>query len=247
MFELFSTPDQRARRAEWLDDPLVPPGALHTTLRAVGRINRVTSGLQTSLAGVRRLLTNADDAVGTRQTPLRIMDVGTGDGAFLDAVDRWSRRTDTCVELLGVELRDPVVSRLRRKFGNHPHICVERVNVFDLDASREFHILHASLVLHHFAPEDVARALTRMAQLSRLGVVVNDLQRHWAAYLGSHLLTRALTRDTMARRDGPLSVLRGFTRDELLDVSRRSPLDNIELTWRWPFRWLLTGEPSELN
>src|SRR2546428_700060 len=54
----------------------------------------------------------------------------------------------------------------------------------------QYDIVHAALVLHHFNNDELVTALRKMYKLSRYGVVINDLHRHWFAYHAIKILTR---------------------------------------------------------
>jgi len=59
---------------------------------------------------------------------------------------------------------------------------------------------------------------------------VLDIRRHWFAYYGFILWSRVFTRNRLVRYDGPLSVLRGFTREEIADLG--APL----MDYKWTIR-----------
>ena len=92
----------------------------------------------------------------------------------------------------------------------------------------------ASLFLHHFPPEDVARLLREMGRVARV-VVVNDLHRHPLAYHAIRTLAR-LSPSEMFRHDAPMSVRRGFTGPELDALLAEAGLVATR-RWRWAFRW----------
>jgi hypothetical protein len=62
-----------------------------------------------------------------------------------------------------------------------------------------------------------------MARVARLRVVLLDIRRHWLAYWGFVAWSRLFTRNRLVRHDGPLSVLRGFIREELTALSKHFP------------------------
>jgi hypothetical protein len=66
-----------------------------------------------------------------------------------------------------------------------------------------------------------------MTRVARRRVIVLDIRRHWLAYWGFVAWSRLLTRNRLIRYDGPLSVLRGFTRDELMVLGNALP----NFTW----------------
>jgi hypothetical protein len=70
-----------------------------------------------------------------------------------------------------------------------------------------------------------------------VGIVVNDLHRHWLAYHAIKILTRLFSKSAMVKYDAPLSVLRGFTRGELADILKKAGIVQYTLKWKWAFRW----------
>tara|TARA_B110000196_G_C20704665_1_gene456868 strand:- start:137 stop:295 length:159 start_codon:yes stop_codon:yes gene_type:complete len=42
----------------------------------------------------------------------------------------------------------------------------------------------------------------------------------------------------MVRHDAPLSVARGFRRQELMELAEAAGFQWTKLIWVWPFRWL---------
>ena len=87
-----------------------------------------------------------------------------------------------------------------------------------------FDIAHCSLVLHHAEPAGALRLLQEMARVSRIGVVINDLERSRLAWLGAWLLTRVATRNAYTRHDAPLSVRRAYRPAEVAQMAARAGL-----------------------
>jgi hypothetical protein len=106
-------------------------------------------------------------------------------------------------------------------------------------------VIHCSLFAHHFYGEDL-RDLVRVLGQARKGFVFNDLHRNPLAYYGISILTRLFSRSYLVRHDARVSVARGFSRSELetlfLPLSEEFELD---LRWKWAFRWCLTGKRRE--
>ena len=72
---------------------------------------------------------------------------------------------------------------------------------------------------HHFTGAPLKRLLGEMTRVARHRVVILDIRRHWLAYWGFRTWSLLFTTNRLVRYDGPLSVLRGFTRAELLRES----------------------------
>jgi hypothetical protein len=110
--------------------------------------------------------------------------------------------------------------------------------VFDPSLLQEqFDIITATLFLHHFKEEELIQLLKTWKQQARLGIVINDLHRHPFAYYSIKALTSLFSRSAMVKFDAPLSVLRGFTRDEWLFLLKNAGISKYTLRWRWAFRW----------
>ncbi len=85
-------------------------------------------------------------------------------------------------------------------------------------ADRSIDLVMAAKFAHHFSGNALARLLAEMTRVARRRVLVLDIRRHWLAYWGFVTWSRLFTRNRLVRYDGPLSVLRGFTREELLSL-----------------------------
>jgi hypothetical protein len=101
-----------------------------------------------------------------------------------------------------------------------------------------------TLTLHHFADDAAVALVTEMARVSRLAVLVSDLERTRAHYLGARVLAATVWRgDPITSHDGPLSVLRSFTADELAAIGARAGLGRPHVRRHLPFRLMLEGRP----
>jgi ubiquinone/menaquinone biosynthesis C-methylase UbiE len=108
---------------------------------------------------------------------------------------------------------------------------------------QSFDIVHASLFCHHFNPGELRVLFAEWSRVSRLGIVINDLRRSVWAYIGITILTRLFSHSTMVRNDAPLSVRRGFLKNELLEVT--SGFGQVAISRHWAFRWLVSIELPE--
>jgi len=101
-----------------------------------------------------------------------------------------------------------------------------------------------TLTLHHFRNEDALRLLREAARVARVRVVVSDLERTRAAWLGARLLSATLWRtNPITRHDGPLSVRRAFRTGELEELGRRAGLRDVRVRRHLPWRLSLVGRP----
>lgn len=218
----------RSTALELMDDPAIQGPELERTLAEIERINRALGGYPPSLHGIDALL-----SPGTRRFTL--LDVGTGGADFPMRIADWAKARGVEVEIVGIDLTETTVAFASRRTRAYPNIRIERADLFEMDT--RFDVVHAAQVLHHFVGDDARRALEAMARLARLGVVVNDLHRHPLAWGGIAVITRALAKSRLVKYDAPLSVLRGFSREDFVRMCRDAGLAAPRIRWRPMFRW----------
>ena len=227
-------------RAELMDDPSVTALELHRVYHELEVINRWLGGHGISVEGVRRLVPSG---------PVSVLDVGFGGGDFAEVLVEWSKRTGRQIRYLGIE-QSPVAVDYARSRVKHPHVHFEQRDLFEVEdrplrEEERFDVVHMSLTLHHFPGESAVRAMKAMAGWARVGVLVNDLQRHFLPYASIKLLTSLFSRSRLVRFDAPLSVNRGYTRRELTDICQTSGL-RADVWWRPMFRWMVLARPERL-
>ena len=95
------------------------------------------------------------------------------------------------------------------------------------------------MFLHHFKEKELISFLKPVVKKAKQGIVVNDLHRHKLAYYLFRLLCITIKNKTIIE-DGLTSVLRGFKRQELVDISNQLDI-NYQIRWKWAFRfqWIL--------
>jgi SAM-dependent methyltransferase len=202
--------------SELLDGDLRDAAALVGNLRDLGRINAAFGGVRLSQHAIDALIEPPDPASNGHgaQESVEVIDIGTGGAdipmALLRARPRWSiTAVDSRQEVLdAARVADPRIAGL-------PGLTLGLADGLALPfADGSFDVAHASLVLHHLAPEDARRLVREMARVARRGIVLNDLERGWLNWLGAWLLLHVATRNPLTRNDGPLSVRRSYLLSE---------------------------------
>ena len=223
-----------------MDDMSITDHRLHEALRDLRWTNRLLGGY----ASTRRVL--APIMAGNAR--LRVLDIGTGGGDSLIDLIHVGHSQGCRVEAVGVDLNPGAVDFARRYLDRNlsarmrRRVTVETGDALDLSYGDDsFDIALSSLFLHHFDEEQSAHVVREMARVSSQGVVINDLHRHPLAYLGVWALSRLLPASDMYRHDAPLSVRRGFRREELQSIATRAGLRDVEIRWHWAFRWTMMG------
>jgi ubiquinone/menaquinone biosynthesis C-methylase UbiE len=212
-------PLPRARDApELLDEPDHDPAELADSLDDVARVNRLLGGQRALLAHVAPLL------LPNRTT--RILDVGTGSADLPCAVVDWARRQHRSVHITATDLHPQTLDIARSRCSGYPEIAVEPADALKLQfGDGAFDAATLSLTLHHFEQDDQVEVMRELARVANGLVIVNELRRTRINYVGARLLAATIWRgNRLTRHDGPLSVLRAFTDDELLRIAQLAGL-----------------------
>lgn len=229
----------RSGETEILDREDVSHPELAASLARVTEVNR-------QLGGVRSLKRHLARFRG--QDGVRLLDVGTGSAEVLRDLVAWGRAgggrgwRGVGLDLSPAALR---VAASRDELGG-PDIRLVRGDGLRLPfRTGGFEVSFATLTLHHFSDDDAAAVVAEMARVSRDLVVVSDLERSFLPWLGAHLLAATRwRRDRITRHDGPLSVRRSFTPDELEAIGRRAGLETFGVRRHFPYRVVLAGRTS---
>ncbi|MBV8556357.1 MAG: methyltransferase domain-containing protein [Planctomycetaceae bacterium] len=218
-FMLWSWTPTRRDEPELMDAPGLPEAEVADAYRVLRRVNRQLGHLR-SIERELRVFLDEDRLTGGR---VSILDVGSGSGDLPRALRERSEGWGIGGVVVALD-RDPTAVALAHR---------QRLEVVQGDALRlpfadgSIDLVTAIKFAHHFHGEDLHRLLAEMARVARRRVVVLDIRRHWLAYWGFVAWSRLATRNRLVRFDGPLSVLRGFTAGELVELAR--PL--LEFAW----------------
>ena len=218
---ILAIPDRRDE-PELMDAPGLPEAEVADAYRVLGRVNRQLGNLRSMGREVRRFAREERP-----EGEVTLLDVGSGSG---DIPDSLRDRAGLAIRPIALD-RDPTALRLAGRSG----LDAVRAEALRLPlADRSIDLVTATKFAHHFAGPSLAGLVAEMARVARRRVIVLDIRRHWLAYWGFVAWSRAFTRNRLVRYDGPLSVLRGFTPDELADLGAPHP----------EFEWTVRAYPG---
>lgn len=224
----------RSEAPELMDDRSIGGEELVEALRQLRWINRLLVGARPTVEGVQRLWRQAGCPAR-----LSILDIGAGSGDVNRRVLGWATRRNLPLDITLVDINPDTCAEAARFYRDEPRVRVQQGDIFDLPP-QSADIVTASLFVHHFPTAQLPQVFETMLQAARLGVVVNDLHRHWFAWGFIWVATRLLSRNRMIRHDGPLSVQRGFQGQDFERLRAATPaLARLSFAWRPFFRYLV--------
>jgi SAM-dependent methyltransferase len=214
---------------EVLDEPGVSPALVARSHTDIARANALFGGTRAVVARVREVAPRLPDA------PL-VVDVGAGSGDILDAVCAMLRETGRRPRPVAVDTALSLAPAVRLR-GSY-FICG---SIFALPLPTACaDLVIAAQVVHHFTPDELPQVFGELNRVARQSVLVSDLRRSWVAAAGLWAASFPLGFHPVSRHDGVVSVLRGFTADELRDVVQTAT--GVRADVRTHLGWRVTAE-----
>lgn len=229
----------RSSQSELMDEEDIPSSLLHKNLRELDILNHYLGGHAISMEGIKQLMID-------RQKIYHIADIGCGSGDVLKYIAEWARSKSFKVQLTGVDKNPDAIEYLTRNCSAYPEIegVVSDYKNF-LNSAKGVDIVHCALFCHHLGNKELIELFKVLKQTTHLGFVINDLHRSPMAYYSVWTLTRLLNGSALSRHDGPVSVLRAFTRHELIEILQSAGIKSFFVRWRWVFRYLVVVRTAE--
>jgi hypothetical protein len=223
------TPTRR-RGIELLDDPSVDPAVRTRSIGDVTRSNKLLGGLRAASTSFADVLPSLD------ASPI-VLDVGTGLADIPDRLRAVARAKQCALTLIGVDEAYSLLHADRPRLD--AGVCANALALPFRDHSID--VVMCSQILHHFDDDGAHRFLVEMNRVAKRAVIISDLRRSWVAAAGFWLVSFPLRFHRVTRHDGVVSVLRGFTADDLRRLIHRAtgvaPVVERHLGWRLTARW----------
>jgi len=224
---------KRSEGIEIMDDLQCSGEVVDQTLRELEVINTWLGGNQVTINGLEKLL----NLISTSEE-ITIIDVGCGGGDMLRLIDRWAKRKNKKVKLIGIDANPNIIDFAKNNLSDFPHIEFKAIDIFSPEfQSIKCDVVIGTLFFHHFDQEQLGSFFAELKKQVRIGIVINDIHRHTLAYYSIKMLTGLFSKSAMVKFDAPLSVLRAFTKNELMEILSDATIKDYTIQWKWAFRW----------
>ncbi|MBI1851745.1 MAG: methyltransferase domain-containing protein [Planctomycetes bacterium] len=226
----------RSHEPEILDRADNSYDELAEALADIQKVNRFLGGTPALVRALRAIV----EEEGLRE--FTVLDVGTGSADIPRAIVRFAHESGRRVRVVALDRNPLVVAFAWKETRRIPEITLVVGDAFRLPVAVEsFDFVIASMFLHHFPHAEATTLLRGFDRASRRAVLVNDLARNRIPWLFIRVVGALLRRSPMFRNDAPLSVLRGFTTEELAAAARDGGLGSANVTRRFPYRVVLVS------
>lgn len=212
------------------------------SLSDLRQINRYLGGTRVVIRALSSLLE------GDNRNEVSLLDVGTGSADIPVAVAESCRRNGLRPFIGAVDISERNLRISKARLSANSEINLVRADALKLPfPARSFDFVTASLFLHHFRDEDVVTLLADFGRIARQAVIVNDLIRNLIPYYFTRIAFPILGASFLTQNDGPVSVLRGFTADEMSDLAGRAGFRNARVKRIFPYRLSLVADVSDTH
>lgn len=224
---------KRTSATELMDEPGVSKAQLLKVYRDLDLVNNMLGGNRLTIKAVIKLLKNQHTNSG-----ITIVDVGCGDGSMLRALARIGRQMNMKFNLIGIDLSEYALEIARETSTTYSEISFLRQDILSDNADKiKCDIVICTLTLHHLKDNEMAVFLKKLVAVATLGVVINDLQRSRLAYYLFKGFSVIFIKTKIAKKDGLVSIRRGFLMKELIHLSSFLPTVSHSIQWKWAFRY----------
>jgi SAM-dependent methyltransferase len=226
----------RSREQESMDDFSLANDELRKNLDELELLNQWFGSRHTLINALDKVLKRYPDKF--KQDGIVIADLGCGSGDLTLSISEWAKNRNIPVKIMGIDANPFMVDYAAKKSKLNDAVEYKVIDIFSPEISQmQFDIVALSSVCHHFEDDTLVDLFKQLHRQTRLAIIVNDLQRYWFSYYGVKWLTKILNFSSLAKKDGPLSVLRGFSRKDLMSLLKSAGLAKYEIRWSLAFRW----------
>ncbi|TDF92834.1 methyltransferase domain-containing protein [Paenibacillus piri] len=236
MFRRFK---QRAVEHELMDDFSTGGAELREALQHLRMLNRIFGAASTTLFGVQQIWLESD-----KPRRFSILDIGSGSGDVNRQILRWADENQIDVRITLVDITEEACEEARLLYCNEPRIHVMRSNLFELPEGCA-DVLTGTQFVHHFIGNELLKVVESMLKASRLGVVINDIHRHWIPWAAVWLTARIVSNNRYILNDGPLSVAKGFRSEDWKNLREALGATEMFYVWRPMFRYVVVIPKSK--
>lgn len=193
---------------------------LHKTLDDFQIINKLFSRSQFVLSKY-----IFKDILRENRDKITLLDIGSGGGD----IDRWfvkrARSKEISATVLGIDHDQRSIDYAVKRCSTFPEISFIKMDAFDLEKNVIKHdYIIANHFLHHLDNGKIPQFIYNVNNMAKRGFLINDLLRSKMSYILFYLLFPFFSRSSFTWKDGLMSILKGFTCEEMNGLVRGAGL-----------------------
>lgn len=226
---------QRSYKKELLDQNDIPFEDIKRNMEELDFINRKLGGHDITLDGIVTLIKGQMSF----NKQVHIVEIGCGGGDNLRSIKEWAIYSKLPVKLTGIDINEECIAFAKQQKRNSGIEFIHSA-YHETFFTKKPEIIFSSLFCHHFTNKELIEMLQWKKQNSTIGFFINDLHRHPLAYYLIKILTKCFSKSYLVKNDAPLSVQRGFQKQDWKILFEEAGIANFKCRRKWAFRWLIT-------
>ncbi len=224
----------RSYQKELLDNDDIPFADIKQNMKELNTVNSLLGGHKITIKGVKLLTSNE-----IKPQLLTVCEIGCGGGDNLNAISGWSKKKKLNISFTGIDIKLACIEYACEQYPNLPAKWITSdYATADLSQNKPA-IIFSSLFCHHFNEKELIAMIKWMKDNCQKGFFINDLHRNYLAFYLIKWLTKIFSRSYLVKNDAPLSVARGFKKDEWKAIFSAAGITNYSIQWKWAFRHLI--------
>lgn len=223
----------RSHQSEMIDMPNVPPEDRIRNIKELDLFGKISGGNYFSWKEISKIIRN-----NNRQ--YNLVDIGCGGGETLKYFAKSARSKGLKMSFTGVDNSETVINYMKNNCGNYQEITGVNTEFdnFITNSSQKIDILHCSLFCHHLQDSEILCLMKKAKERGAI-LIISDLSRSKFLYYGSLAITHVLNGTALAKHDGPVSVLKGFKKSEIIDIATKASYSNYKYKTLPFYRFIL--------
>ncbi|MBC7651763.1 MAG: methyltransferase domain-containing protein [Deinococcales bacterium] len=222
---------QRSYKAELLDGDGIAFTDIKQNMQELDTINTLLGGHAITIKGIAKLVGNLKQ--------ITVCEIGCGGGDNLIAINNYCTLQNIQAQFIGIDIKQTCISFAKTKPALQHNTTWLVSDYQQVVFKTQPTIIFSSLFCHHFTNQQLVFQLLWMQKNASVGFFINDLQRHFLAYYSIKIITQIFSSSYLVKNDAPLSVARGFVKNDWVDILNNAHLNNYQITWQWAFRFLI--------
>ncbi len=222
---------KRSLQKEILDQKNIPFADIALNMKELDWINTHLGGHSITIEGFKKLLQN--------EKKVSVCEIGCGGGDNLNSLNQYCLKNHIICSFTGIDINKDCIAFAKNsstiEFKNF--IVSDYKNVDFKNEKPD--IIFSSLFCHHFSNDELVAMMKWMKENSNIGFFINDLHRHPIAYHFIKWATTIFSKSYLVKNDAPVSVLRGFKKNEWKCILENAGIKNYLIKWKWAFRFLI--------
>lgn len=173
---------------------------------------------------------------------MTVIDVAAGSGQISAHIALWAQQNGCRLRIYGLDIASRNL-RIASDYLSGSGQCFIQADALQMplpEAGVDY--LISSLFVHHLEPPQVVRFLKESFKCVRKAIIISDLERGRLPLIAFKLGQTIFARSYLTRHDGPVSIRRGYTKNELYMMAIEAELTDVSVHRHFPWRITLVAE-----